>query len=937
MLFFIYPSLAINIDEGVPFVSNYAERDYGVSNNNFKIVQDQRGILYFANEFGILEFDGQTWKVIQVATNRSNIKCLAFNSDNRLFVGAQGDFGFIDSDSVSNILFNSLLDKVPQEHIDFNDVWNIVILDDKTIFQSWKALYIYENDEIKVIKTNKRINRLFKVYNQPIIHDREGLFILNNERFDLLCSLEDLEDVDVRFILPINKKDYLIGTYGQGLFIWDGQALQPFPMNKRFNFNQVNITSGHLRADGDYIIGTMHSGVFVMEQSGKVKMNLSKKNGLQNDEIREVFSDRDNNLWVANKLGVDFIELSTPLRQLKPNADEPIGVYSAASYQNDIVLATHNGLIAKDFNANNNAYRMLATPSEINWSVTNVNSNLIVAHSKGFSQIEGQQTSNLYDGDGAWVIKQLMNKADYWIGGTYTGLVLFKDVEGKLVFQNKIEGFDESSRVLAIDEADNIWVAHGYKGIYRIQLSSKMESIKNITFFDSEKGLPSSIYNNVFKVWGEVVFGTQQGIFKYDASADLMIKHQKLTDLIGDGHCKMLAEDPKGNIWFVIGEQSGVLKRHNNGSFSIETNPFNKLNDFYIPGFENFKSLDNGITIIGIKDGVVIYDANQHYKSNKNINVLLRSVVTSTRNRIIYDDNVPYLCKVQDNAIVELPYIDNDLVFTFSSGFYENIDDIEYQFYLQGFDDDWSEWRDVQYKEYTNLREGEYVFRLKAKNVYGVESDELTYRFTILAPWYRTIYAFISYLLIIVLVFYVVLTIRNKKVKAEKKRYIEKQERIRKIERANFIEAKLKDELEIKNKELSAAATKVIYKNEKLNELKEKLVVIMAFASDKVEKKLKTLLAFIESEIEDDDWEDFELRFDQAHNNFIKNLKEEFPNLTPKDLKICAYLKMNMSSKEIAHLLNLSVRGVENARYRVRKRMGLESSVNITEWLLMRK
>lgn len=175
------------------------------------------------------------------------------------------------------------------------------------------------------------------------------------------------------------------------------------------------------------------------------------------------------------------------------------------------------------------------------------------------------------------------------------------------------------------------------------------------------------------------------------------------------------------------------------------------------------------------------------------------------------------------------------------------------------------------------------------------------------------------------------------KTQVEKKRYIEKQERIRKLEQAAFKEEKLQNELESKNKELAAAAMKVIYKNEKVNELKERMVSVKGLASEKVERKLSVLLNFIENELEDDDWEDFELRFDQAHNDFIKNLKEEFPCLTPKDLKLSAYLKMNLSSKEIAQLLNMTVRGVENARYRVRKRMKLDSSVNLTEWLLLRK
>ena len=243
----------------------------------------------------------------------------------------------------------------------------------------------------------------------------------------------------------------------------------------------------------------------------------------------------------------------------------------------------------------------------------------------------------------------------------------------------------------------------------------------------------------------------------------------------------------------------------------------------------------------------------------------------------------------------------------------------------------------MQYKDYTNLKEGEYLFRVKAKNIHNSVSEEKTFSFVILPPWYRSSIAYTLYALTIMLTFFFFIKVRNIKVLREKERYIKEQTSLRELEQAHFIEDKLQNELISKNNELSGLAMKVIYKNEKLTELKEKVSSIMGVASDRVAKKLSNLLNFIESELDDDNWDDFELRFDQAHNDFIKKLKVDFPDLTSKDLKICAYLKMNLSSKEIANLLNMTVRGVENARYRVRKRMHLDPNVNLTEWLMLRK
>jgi len=450
-------------------------------------------------------------------------------------------------------------------------------------------------------------------------------------------------------------------------------------------------------------------------------------------------------------------------------------------------------------------------------------------------------------------------------------------------------------------------------------------------------GLPSAIYNNVFKVWGEIIFGTQKGFYQYDAANDSMIIQDTFTNLLGERHGRKLQEDPNGDVWFVAGTKSGILKQHADGSFSLETTPFNKLDEYYIPGFVNYHFVGNDKVLIGTKDGIVIYDGGKRREKSTEIKVWLRRLESMRDSEYVYHDNLPFLCDTLDMDRVELPFKNNSLRFIFSASYYENIQDVRYQIFMQGLDEDWSDWQDVSYKEYTSLDAGDYVFRIKAKNIYDTKSEELAFHLTILPPWYRTKMAYIVYAFSIILLLYFIIKIRNVKTQVEKKRYIEKQERIRKLEQAAFKEEKLQNELKSKNKELATVAMKVIYKNEKLNELKERMVSVKGLASEKVERKLSVLLNFIESELEDDDWEDFELRFDQAHNDFIKNLKHEFPCLTPKDLKLCAYLKMNLSSKEIAQLLNMAVRGIENARYRVRKRMKLDSSVNLTEWLLIRK
>ncbi|MBS2213880.1 hypothetical protein KEM09_20900 [Carboxylicivirga mesophila] len=929
-----------NFSGGIPFITNYSEKDLKVSTVNYSIIQDSRGIMYFANEYGILEFDGSNWNIVTAVSNHSNIKSLSITKSNRIYAGAQGDFGYIDYQQNTGVAFRSLLDLVPAENRDFNDVWNIVLHNHEVYFHTWRAIYRFDGNKIDVINTGHQIKGLFKVRDEVLMHDEFGLHRKSSDGFERLSGSESLSDEELRFILPMNEKDLLVGTLAGGLFVLTNHELKSFQTTPQIDFKSTGLSTGHVRKNGDFVIGTHKAGVYILSKDGFVKTQLTKAQGLQNNTIRGLYTDIHNNLWVTHKTGIDMVELSTPLYHMKPSTEEPTGIYSIVEHERDMYYATHDGLLKQSIVPGADiAFEKVTGSTDINWSLSKWDDIVVLAHANGFSQLHNGELIPIYGGEGCWLIRALPQHPDYFIGGTYQGLALFRKEGERLHFVHKIRGFNESSRVLEIGDNGEIWVAHGYRGIYRLVLNSSLNEVEQLSFYDYSKGLPSHMFNTVFKLNQELVFGTQVGFYYYDASADSMIMNRELTELLGYGQGRLVKEDPKGNVWFISGDKSGIIEKHADGSRTVVTNPFNKLNEYYIPGFENIYFSGNQKAYIGTKDGLIVYDAATDVYKPANFKCLLRAVKNSGGEDALYEDNIRFLCDTLIGQDIKLLYKDvknNSLTFSFSAAYYENTKNIRFKYYLQGYDNDWSGWEDIRYKEYTNLKEGDYQFRLKAINIYGAETDDIIYRFSILPPWYRTVYAYAGYIMLFVFIFYMAIRVRDRRARIEKQRYIEKQERIRKIEQAAYQEEKLRNELESKNKELAAIAMKTICKNEKLIDLKARIITIKEDATKQVEQKLSDLLGFIESEISDDDWDDFELRFDLAHNNYIRKLKEEFSALTPHDLKICAYLKMNLSSKEIAQLLNMSVRGVENARYRVRKRLGLDSSVNLTDWLMSR-
>mgnify|MGYP003331829594 FL=1 len=139
----------------------------------------------------------------------------------------------------------------------------------------------------------------------------------------------------------------------------------------------------------------------------------------------------------------------------------------------------------------------------------------------------------------------------------------------------------------------------------------------------------------------------------------------------------------------------------------------------------------------------------------------------------------------------------------------------------------------------------------------------------------------------------------------------------------------LEDNIEQKNKELAISTMAMIKKNQFMNALLNDLQP--AAANPSVSRVLRTIQRSLKS---DDDWEFFQQAFDNADKDFLKRLKDMYPSLTNHDLKLCAYLRLNLSSKEIAPLLNISVKSVDIKRYRLRKKMALQHDQNLTEYIL---
>jgi DNA-binding CsgD family transcriptional regulator len=276
--------------------------------------------------------------------------------------------------------------------------------------------------------------------------------------------------------------------------------------------------------------------------------------------------------------------------------------------------------------------------------------------------------------------------------------------------------------------------------------------------------------------------------------------------------------------------------------------------------------------------------------------------------------------------------------------------EIDFQYKLVGFDEKWSEWTTQNYKEYTNLPDGHYTFMIRANNNDQSAPSELSYQFTVLAPWYRSVYAWIFYLVLFILLIFQGRRYLNYKI--EKSRLTEK---LKQKEKYLIREQKLKEEALIaekemqrlrnetlnlemvhKEKELANSTMLIIKKNNILSKVQSDLMDINSTLSNELaNNSLNILIRRIDKEIDNEkQWEVFNMHIEKVYEELLKKLKESYPDITPRELSLCAYLRMNISSKEIATLMNISARGVEISRYRVRKKLKLDREANLTDFMI---
>lgn len=941
-------------DIGTPFIRNFSKHEYHAGTQNWAIAQDQKGFMYFANNEGLLIFDGVQWELYRMP-NLSMVRSIYIDDKGEIYIGAYNEIGKMVPDENGKLVYHSLKDKIPPEFRNFDDVWNILPYKDMIVCQSYNAAYVLKGGkEFKVIPSPVRFPNAYSAGGRIFFYDtREGIFEFNGTTMASLKGCEKLKGVEINSIMPYNGQgDLLICTLDKGLFLYDGTELREWnvPVNDLVKSSQIFCAS--TLQDKYYAIGTIQDGVIIVDGDGNIIQHINQKKGLQNNTILKVFPDRTGNLWLGLDNGIDYVTVNSPITFLQRPDGFGAG-YTELIYKNKLYLGTNQGLFVQDWidGKTKDIPKMIPGTYGQVWYLGVHNGVVLCGHNKGTFIIDGEKAIHINDIPGGWKYHILKRYPGYLIGGTFGGLILFKWENGTWKFVRKIPGFNESFRVFEEDDNGDLWMSHVFKGIYRVRLSSNLDSVEKADYYTEKEGLPSRYNINVFKVKGKIIFASDtSGIFEFESQNNRFKSSAYFNQLFSPiKNLSFIQEDGRGNIWYVSNNKVGVLRIQEDFSFQHVTSPFTLLTGKFLNGFESVYPYSEDHLFFGIENGFAHYSPQAYFMSYPEFSAYITRADAIYLNKTFYFGNTNPGARSRQPGY-SFPFKNNSFRFSFSSPVYDNPGNIEYSYKLSGYSFTWSAWSTSFSEEFSNLPDGKFTFMVKARNQLGIESLSDSIEFTVMSPWYKSLIAYITYFVIFIFLVFLFIWTVNKRIEISNRKVKLKELREYREKEREYIRQALQSEKELismkneklragmiqQDKELANQAMNLVRKNEFLLKIKEELMGTRKTSNEEpVNEKIVSLISKINREVgHNKQREVFEKAFDEVHEDFLNKLKSKYPSLTPTELRLCAFLKMNISTKEIAPLMNISVRGVEICRYRVRKKLGIGRDVNLTGLLI---
>ncbi len=926
--FLLFLCIPIYAQELPPIVT-FPPEEYQADNQNWMVSQDYYKHIFVANNAGLLEFDGARWKLYE-SPNGSIVRSVKV-IDDLVYTGKYMEFGFWKKDEFGDLHYNSLVPKLKDSLIDDEQFWNILKVDDWVLFQSLDRIYIYNtvDESIKIINSETRRAKIFNVGKSVLFQKlNEGIYKIENGESILVSNDPIFIDNALVGAFQIEKEILFLSENGRFYFLND-TGLNKWNIEADDELSLMKIYSSIQLKDGSFMLGTISNGLYHIDPDGNLLNKINKEKGLYNNTVLAMFQDQDENLWLGLDNGISVINLNSPFSEYKDLKGEVGNVYAAQVFNEHLYIGTNQGLFYKKANTQNEFQLIKKTEGQV-WCLLVLENTLFCGHNNGTYTIDKDKAKLISDYPGTWNIKKTRGHENLLIQGNYEGLSVLEKIKGQWQFRNRLEGFDISSRFFEFIDNEQLILNNEYKGIFKLKLDPGFNKVLNIEN-ESPKGYGSSLVR--FNDNLLYTSNSDKRILKFNVDKQKFEADSLLTSLFYNADediLGILIPDQKTNKLWGFSNKNIIAVSPSNftntpESFKIPI-PGTFRRSLGISGFEFLTHVEDNRFLIGASDGYTILNVDK-----------IKSKEFSVKINSIYKEylHAPEV-KVSLSKNSEFPSHENNLGFSFSVPEFDKYAEVNYQYLLEGVDDQWSDWFDNPSVSIKNLRFGDYTFKVRALVGNSVSKNIDSFAFRIKRPWYYSNWAILGYILSACVLIFIIHKLYKSHYKKQQALLIK--EKLKKLKQkklkaqkeiVQIKNEKLEMDIASKNRELAISTMSIIKKNEFLNSIKDQLNE--AENTPKIKSVIKTINRNINNT---DDWKFFEEAFNNADKDFLKKIKSHHHDLTPNDLRLCAYLRLNLTSKEIAPLLNISVRSVEVKRYRLRKKMALPHENSLTDYIL---
>jgi AraC family chitin signaling transcriptional activator len=898
-------SFQLYSQELLPFVENYSKSNYQGDNQIWSVAQGNDNAMYFANNYYLLRYDGVKWEKYSLP-NKTIIRSVMVDGE-RIYTGSYKEFGYWYREN-GKMIYVSISDtsKVFDES-DNEEVWKIFKFKGKIYFQSFNGLFQYDGKTIKKSKFDFLVSYCFPVGNDLLVASVEkGIYKMKNSKFEKIQGWSVLENNVIHAIEKHQNKTYFF-TKKNGIYVEENGILKEWQSPLNTILKAANINVAKFIKNNKLIIGTANKGVYIFDLNSGAYKNINRNNVLMNNSILSIGLDKENDLWLGLDNGIAHIEVNSPISIFYDNSGILGSVYSVASTSNGYLMASNHGV----FKYEDKLLSLIPNTQGQAWNISKINSKYLIGHNEGTFVYENGLFSKLSTINGGWnLVKSNINNS--YLQATYSGVIIYNDTNDlnqKIV----IKGILKPIKYVAQNRKNEIWAADNNRGLYRILYNDAYETtdIKNVT---QHSKISNDFGVKIFEFRNEILFLINKSWYTYNSITNQLEENELFNTnfknvsnivSIDENHFLILQD---GLLYHIYAHENKFIR--------------NIIQEKYYKGkiindnLKVFKNKDN--YLLNLDDGFISLQLKYANKKASNISV----------EAFVNDDLVKNNSKIPYNSELRLHVISGVFGATRPNLLYK----------INGA------------KEFIPVNEGLIVLNnlnsgSNEITVYlhdGLTYDKISnFQFVMAKPWYFSFWMILLYLVVIGGIFYLYykwnkmryiqkLELRDEELKHQKKILEMELKAENELNIQEYEKHILELELQSKSSEVAGKSLSIAKQSEMIENIQSILDSDMDF--NKLKSEIKKAIKI--NAVNKHEWETFETNLNQIHNEFIINLSKKYPNLTSKDIKLCIYLKMNLSSKEIAPMMNISFRGVELHRYRLRKKLNLVQDENLSKFLL---